>query len=116
MYFTTYEFIQNELKKRNAPNDASLLGALFAGGISGMSYWVIGMPPDVLKSRLQSAPEGTYTHGIRSVFKDLMAKEGVTALYYGVTAVMLRAFPANAACFFGIECANKLMDRYERSH
>ena len=40
---------------------------------------------------------------MRSVFKELMAKEGPLALYKGVTPVMLRAFPANAACFIGFE-------------
>lgn len=37
-----------------------------------------------------------YPKGIRSVFAELMAKEGIFALYKGVTPVMLRAFPANA--------------------
>lgn len=31
-----------------------LLSAIFSGGMSGIAYWVVGMPPDVLKSRLQT--------------------------------------------------------------
>ncbi|XP_036347864.1 congested-like trachea protein [Rhagoletis pomonella] len=68
------------------------------------------MPADVLKSRLQTAPAGTYPKGVRSVFKDLMRTDGPLALYRGVTPIMLRAFPANAACFFGIELANDAYD------
>lgn len=56
------------------------------------------------------APEGTYKHGVRSVFKDLIVKDGPLALYRGVTPIMIRAFPANAACFFGIELANKFFN------
>ena len=53
------------------------------------------LPQDVLKSRLQAAPEGTYT-GIRDVARKLIADEGILALWKGFTPVMLRAFPANA--------------------
>jgi Mitochondrial carrier protein. len=56
-----------------------------------------------------SAPEGTY-NGVRDVFKHLMKKEGPGALYKGLTPVMLRAFPANGACFFGFELCNKFLD------
>lgn len=56
------------------------------------------------------APEGTYKHGIREVFVKLMKTEGPTALYKGVTPVMLRAFPANAACFMGFELAMKFLN------
>lgn len=60
---------------------------------------------------LYLAPAGTYQHGIRSVFKELMVKDGPLALYRGITPIMIRAFPANAACFFGIELANKVFDK-----
>lgn len=67
------------------------------------------MPPDVIKSRLQTAPSGTYT-GIGDVFTKLMRNEGATALYKGLTPVMLRAVPANAACFIGFELAMKFLN------
>jgi solute carrier family 25 carnitine/acylcarnitine transporter 20/29 len=57
----------------------------------------------VLKSRLQTAPEGKYPNGVRDVFKEVIKTEGPTGLFRGFTPVMLRAFPANAACFFGVE-------------
>lgn len=44
-----------------------------------------------------------YPRGIRDVFTKLYKEEGLKALYAGVTPVMLRAFPANAACFLGVE-------------
>jgi len=49
------------------------------------------------------ASEGTYKRGVREVFIVLMKTEGPTALYKGIIPVMLRAFPANAACFMGFE-------------
>lgn len=41
------------------------------------------MPQDVLKSRLQTAPEGTYPGGLKDVFRTLMKNEGPMALYKG---------------------------------
>ncbi|KAH8269877.1 hypothetical protein KR026_001534, partial [Drosophila bipectinata] len=105
-YFLSYEALTSEYMRRyNRPN-VDLFPAILAGGMAGIFYWIGGMPADVLKSRLQSAPEGKFKHGIRSVFSDLIKNDGLFALYRGITPVMLRAFPANAATFFGIELAN----------
>ena len=37
-----------------------------------------------------------------------MRTEGPRALYKGFSAVMLRAFPANAACFLGVRSAQRV--------
>lgn len=110
-YFLAYEYVQDKVKEKSGSQTLSTLSTIFAGGIAGIAYWVIGMPADVLKSRLQAAPEGTYKNGIRSVFAELMKNEGPLALYKGVTPVMIRAFPANAACFIGVEVSMKLLNK-----
>ncbi|KAL9923195.1 congested-like trachea protein [Glossina fuscipes] len=110
-YFVTYEYIQAQAKRLTGSNEVSMAATLLAGGSSGIAYWIVGMPADVLKSRLQTSPPGYYKHGIRSAFKDLMKTEGPLALYRGISAVMIRAFPANAACFFGIELVNKAFNK-----
>jgi len=55
MYFLTYEY----LKERFTPEGGklSLLATIMAGGFAGIANWLVGMPPDILKSRLQT---GTY--------------------------------------------------------
>ncbi|XP_030748616.1 congested-like trachea protein [Sitophilus oryzae] len=113
-YFLTYEVITGYLTK-NGRERISILGTVLAGGTAGIVHWLVGMPPDVLKSRLQTAPDGRYPRGIRDVFKELIKTEGPLALYKGVTPVLLRAFPANAACFLGFElCKNCI--RYLHVH
>lgn len=47
-----------------------------------------------IKSRLQSAPHGTYT-GFMDCGRKLVAADGVTALWKGFGPAMARAFPAN---------------------
>ncbi|XP_012229109.1 congested-like trachea protein [Linepithema humile] len=108
MYFLTYEY----LKDRFTPEGGklSLLATIAAGGFAGIANWLVGMPPDILKSRLQTSPEGTYKRGIREVFVKLIKNEGPLALYKGVVPVMLRAFPANAACFMGFEICMKFLN------
>ncbi|KAI5637783.1 mitochondrial carrier protein domain-containing protein [Phthorimaea operculella] len=110
MYFMTYEWIKEVAVPADASNQMKMLITIFAGGCAGIANWVVGMPADVLKSRLQTAPEGTYPNGLKDVFRQLMANEGPLALYKGVTPVMIRAFPANAACFVGFEFAIKFLN------
>jgi len=43
-----------------------------------------------------AAPPGKYPNGFRDVLRELIREEGVASLYKGFTAVMIRAFPANA--------------------
>eukprot|EP00953_Heterococcus_sp_UTEX-ZZ885_P036042 18584-Heterococcus_DN1.PRE.3 len=82
---------------------------LTAGGVAGMANWAIAIPADVLKSRLQTAPEGKYT-GVIDVYKTLMREEGSSALFRGMGPAMIRAFPANAACFFGVDVATRFLE------
>lgn len=85
----------------------SPLKTLVAGGVAGMANWGYAIMPDVLKSRLQTAPEGKYPNGVRDVFKDLIRTEGPRSLFKDFLPVMARAFPANACCFLGYELAMK---------
>merc|ERR1712142_1197319 len=72
-----------------------------AGFLSGFMTTVI---MDVVKSRLQAAPDGMYK-GALDVLQQTLKNEGVGALWKGAVPVLLRAFPANAACFLGYEAA-----------
>ncbi|MFT7810875.1 mitochondrial carnitine/acylcarnitine carrier protein [Arapaima gigas] len=111
MYFMTYEWLKNILTPEGrSPSELSVPSVLFAGGMAGIFNWAVAIPPDVLKSRFQTAPEGKYPHGFRDVLRELIREEGVSSLYKGFSAVMLRAFPANAACFLGFEVAMKFLN------
>eukprot|EP01123_Difflugia_compressa_P013667 TRINITY_DN6473_c0_g1_i1.p1 TRINITY_DN6473_c0_g1~~TRINITY_DN6473_c0_g1_i1.p1 ORF type:complete len:298 (-),score=45.27 TRINITY_DN6473_c0_g1_i1:44-937(-) len=111
-YFSVYEVLKRKFKTTETGGLAGVVGTLCAGGFAGMANWVPAIPVDTLKSRLQTAPEGKY-NGIRSVAKEIFTKEGYKngffTLYRGIGPVMVRAFPANAACFLGYETAKKLL-------
>ncbi|XP_026538460.1 mitochondrial carnitine/acylcarnitine carrier protein [Notechis scutatus] len=111
MYFMTYEWLKRILTPQGqSVSDLSVPRILFAGGMAGIFNWAVGIPPDVLKSRFQTAPPGKYPNGFRDVLRELVREEGVLSLYKGFTAVMIRAFPANAACFLGFEVAMKFLN------
>jgi len=102
-YFGGYEILQRLMTPEGGDRSQLSMGkTLFAGGMAGIFNWMVAIPPDVLKSRLQTAPEGQY-NGVRDVFRHLMKEEGIRAMYKGCVPVMLRAFPANACCFMGYE-------------
>ncbi|PAV90831.1 hypothetical protein WR25_06268 [Diploscapter pachys] len=102
-YLSVYEYLKKKFSGEGSQRTLSPGATLLAGGLAGMANWSVCIPADVLKSRLQTAPEGKYPDGIRGVFREVIREEGPRALFKGFAPVMLRAFPANAACFFGLE-------------
>jgi len=111
-YFAAYEVTKKLLTPAGSdPSELNLGAVILAGGTAGVAMWSIAIPPDVLKSRIQSAPSGTYS-GFLDCARKTIAADGVTALWRGLGPAMARAFPANAATFLGVEVAKKVMDGF----
>jgi solute carrier family 25 carnitine/acylcarnitine transporter 20/29 len=109
-YFGTYYYLVNSLRPAGSERgQLSIPRTLFAGGMAGIMNWIVMLPPDVAKSRYQTAPAGQYK-GIFSVYAELIREGGIRSLYKGFTPVFLRAFPANAGCFLGFELAIKVLN------
>jgi len=101
MYFMTYEGLMAYLQQGKSRSESSLFSVMFAGGMAGIFSWLVALPQDILKSRLQTAPAGTYPRGVRDVLPELLRTEGVTALYRGAGPVFCLAFLPIGACFLG---------------
>lgn len=114
-YFGMYEYSKREIMKLQGIDSSSqkngelsLPAIVTAGGLAGMACWTVGIPFDVIKSRYQTAPEGKYS-GIVDVYKALIKEEGYAGLFRGLRPALMRAFPANAACFLGVELSKKML-------
>ena len=81
------------LKKDHDPLSARGISAtLFSGGMAGVAMWSIAIPPDVIKSRIQAAPKGTYS-GFLDCAAKIVRQEGPFAMFKGLAPALLRAFP-----------------------
>ena len=81
-----------------------------AGGTAGVLYTVTALPMDVIKSRIQAGPILDRTT-ILQTYRDLVREEGYGAFVRGMNPSLIRAFPANAACFLGMEWAHQLLHK-----
>ncbi|ELR18132.1 carnitine/acylcarnitine translocase, putative [Acanthamoeba castellanii str. Neff] len=79
-YFSTYAILKHAMTPEGQAQP-SAWGTLFAGGMAGIFNWLGCIPIDTLKTKLQTAPEGKYPNGIRSVFKDVIKNDGWRALH-----------------------------------
>jgi len=109
-YFAAYEVAKKALTPKGSdPSQLNLGAIILAGGTAGVAMWSIAIPPDVIKSRIQSAPQGMYS-GFLDCTRKTIATDGLRALWKGFGPAMARAFPANAATFLGVEASRKVLD------
>ena len=67
-----------------------------SGGLAGVVSWIIIMPLDVIKSRMQADTRQKCYGGFWHCAKKAYNQEGWKVFYRGCLAVSLRAFPVNA--------------------
>ncbi|XP_067621574.1 mitochondrial basic amino acids transporter isoform X2 [Eurosta solidaginis] len=95
-YFVSYEWVMQLKEKPSVPH------ALTAGGLAGIASWLVCYPIDVVKTLLQAdglsaAPvyKGAWDCALKNYRKD-----GMHFFFRGLNSTIIRAFPANAACFY----------------
>mmetsp|Transcript_20933 Transcript_20933/g.48357 ORF Transcript_20933/g.48357 Transcript_20933/m.48357 type:complete len:81 (-) Transcript_20933:115-357(-) len=77
-----------------------------------MAGWTFAMPFDVPKTNVQSRYDtkvwGSYVPELLKIARE----RGITGLYNGLGPCLIRAFPANAALFLGVELGKRWFDTY----
>lgn len=121
LYFVVYDFTKPLVHKTlftdkhgnlsTTPTSIAVSQCL-AGGITGSISW---LPPtyslDVIKSRIQSAPDGTYA-GLWDCAKRTYAKDGLPVFFRGLDLALVRAFPLHGCIFLGYEVTYSILNRH----
>lgn len=117
LYFATYDALCEWRIYQTAGmklDDLSVPFLCFAGGMSGISAWMLTYPVDVVKSRLQvDGMYGDYRYsGIADCFKKSYREVGgVKVFFKGLNSTLIRAFPVNAATFVTVTVMMRYMRR-----
>jgi len=109
LFYGSYETICTTMMSAYGLSSKEELGTpsiFMAGGLAGCLGWSAIMPFDVAKTRLQS---GAASGSLRLLMTRIVREEGVRALFTGWTAAVVRAFPANAGLFAGVELMSRLL-------
>lgn len=111
LYFASYEVTKNFLNQRNPSKEEISIGNVcLAGGVAGMSMWLVVFPIDTIKTTLQASSKG---QSMISVTRDIYLKRGgIKGFFPGLGPALLRSFPANAATFLGVEVTHSLFKKY----
>lgn len=110
-YFGAYKTMLNAMSPDDGQPPAAA-GILAAGAVAGVAYWTLSYPLDFLKSRVQADHSDSSKREFRSyadTVRSSLADGGVRALFRGFTVTLLRAVPANAACFYGYELCRSML-------
>ncbi|KAL0269271.1 UNVERIFIED_CONTAM: hypothetical protein PYX00_007069 [Menopon gallinae] len=105
IYTLSYEHILCMFKeKEDRSSRTSILSQVVAGGIAGILSWILVIPLDVIKSRIQADDFGQPVYsGMADCWKKIYHQEGIRAFFLGTILMTVRAFPVNAATFVGYE-------------
>mmetsp|Transcript_31480 Transcript_31480/g.75199 ORF Transcript_31480/g.75199 Transcript_31480/m.75199 type:complete len:297 (+) Transcript_31480:69-959(+) len=110
-FFGTYE-LNCYLFRTYVPSMPEELNYFLSGGFAGMLGWTAAMPFDVPKTNVQASWDSRVVGSYFPELFRIMRERGPLALYTGLIPTVLRAFPANAALFLGVETGKKFFDQF----
>ncbi len=117
VYFATFEAMQRKFM-RSKSEEGPLMQSfklMMAGGLSGVLGWVSTYPIDVIKTKIQAqrilhdSKEPVYT-GMIDCTRRIVKSEGLGALWRGLGATVIRAFPTNAVIFLAYSNTLDVLD------
>eukprot|EP00210_Caulerpa_lentillifera_P009183 g8755.t1 len=124
VFFLSYEVLRRSLPGR--PSDPTIryrtiweimgdaTSAILCGGLSGILTWLVVLPLDVAKTRLQASTHGE-KYNVRITRQLIMLwQEGKwRALYSGLVPTLIRTFPASAVQWLTWEVAIDQLKRLD---
>lgn len=111
IFFGGYE-LNKYILQTLFPSIPEELKYFLAGGFAGMMGWTAAMPFDVPKTNVQSrwGSDAKVIGNYWPEMKVIARERGLLGFYNGLAPTLVRAFPANAALFLGVELGKKFFD------
>ncbi|KAJ3297152.1 carnitine transporter [Rhizoclosmatium sp. JEL0117] len=113
-YFGTFEAVKRTLKHAFPQPPSSMVGSekytfspwqtILAGGCAGIANWIVCIPIDSIKTQIQQSREPT------TFWSVVRSQKSVVHLYRGLGPVLVKAFPASGAFFFGVETTRSIYE------
>lgn len=88
-------------RSKDQLNEAQVM---LAGGCAGALGWSLVIPFDVVKTRQQT---GQVAGSVFHIMHTIWSREGMPGLFSGWGPAVLRAIPANAGLFLGVELSSR---------
>lgn len=117
IYFATFEVMQRQFLRPRSEEGSFVrsLKLMMAGGLSGVLGWISSYPLDVIKTKIQAQsivhrPAEAQYKGIIDCARRLVQSEGPRALWRGLGATVIRAFPTNAVIFLAYSTTIDALD------
>eukprot|EP00669_Euglena_mutabilis_P009189 TRINITY_DN4121_c0_g1_i1.p1 TRINITY_DN4121_c0_g1~~TRINITY_DN4121_c0_g1_i1.p1 ORF type:complete len:313 (-),score=20.55 TRINITY_DN4121_c0_g1_i1:728-1537(-) len=101
----SYSYCKNAMSTR-IPQSTNMSQAVVAGWIGGCLFWASTFPVDLVKTRVQACGKGTTAI---AVVRDVWRVSGIRGFYRGFSPCLLRAGPANAIKFLGVEATLQVL-------
>lgn len=103
VYFASYELLCRQFAGENSSEALNGMSLMLAGGLSGIFGWLSSYPFDVIKTKIQAqgitVSKDKLIKGTIACFKEAVKQEGISVLFRGMNATIIRAFPTNAVIF-----------------
>uniref|UniRef100_A0A6U3W8D4 Mitochondrial carrier protein n=1 Tax=Ditylum brightwellii TaxID=49249 RepID=A0A6U3W8D4_9STRA len=110
-FFGSYE-MSCFLFRTYVPSMPEELNYFISGGLAGMLGWTAAMPFDVPKTNVQSRYDTKIVGSYFPQMIQITKERGILGLYNGLGPTLVRAFPANAALFLGVEMGKRCFDKF----
>ncbi|KAM5300537.1 mitochondrial ornithine transporter 2 [Ctenodactylus gundi] len=108
-FFGGYELSRSFFASGGPKDELGPVPLMLSGGVAGICLWFVIFPVDCIKSRIQVLSMYGRQAGFIGTLLNIVRNEGILALYSGLKATLIRAFPSNAALFLAYEYSRKMM-------
>ncbi|XP_045682864.1 mitochondrial ornithine transporter 2 [Phyllostomus hastatus] len=108
-FFGGYELSRSFFASGRSKDELGPVPLMLSGGIAGICLWLVIFPVDCIKSRIQVLSMSGKQAGFIGTLLSVVESEGIAALYSGLSATLIRAFPANGSLVLAYEYSRRTM-------